>query len=181
MWRNINHRGHKMVICSLYRSRLHVWVHLMPCQCDLFFGLPCPAREDADHHVSYHDVWGKTWRTVSVNEQHLSMRTHFWRTIKCDADILIFTVSSGFYYSADLDVLPVGSSPGVQEITVYVILLMREVLLCWDADHPWAAIASHTQMQRVKTGPIIVLFSLKWTLRQTKGCALTCNAAVVII
>lgn len=87
----------------------------------------------------------------------------------------------GFYSSADLDVLPVGSSPGVQEITVYVILLMREVLLCWDVDHPWAAISSHTQMQRVKTGPIIMLFSLKWTLRQTKGCVLTCNVAVVVI
>lgn len=62
---------------------------------------------------------------------------------------------------AHLDVLPVGSSPGVQEITVYVVFLVREVRFCCNADHPWAAIASHAQMQRVEAGPIVVLFSIK--------------------
>ena len=30
--------------------------------------LPCPARWDADHLVSFRDVSGRTWRRVSVNE-----------------------------------------------------------------------------------------------------------------
>lgn len=64
-------------------------------------------------------------------------------------------------FFARLDILPVRSSPSIQEIIVYVIFLVREVGFCGDVDHPRTAITTHSQMQGVETGPIVVLFSIE--------------------
>lgn len=81
-----------------------------------------------------------------------------------------YSLFKGFnYYFAHLDILPVWPSPGIQKIIVYVIFLVREVCLCCNVDHPRTAISTHTQMQGVETGPIKVLFSIKWSLGETKS------------
>lgn len=64
------------------------------------------------------------------------------------------------------DILPVGSPSGIQEITVYVVFLVREVGFCRNVDHPWSAVATHTQMQRVEAGPIVMLLPIKWSLEE---------------
>lgn len=46
----------------------------------------------------------------------------------------------------DLDILPVGPPSGVQEVGVDVVLLVREVRLCGDVDHPGPAVASQAQV-----------------------------------
>lgn len=66
---------------------------------------------------------------------------------------------------ANLDVLPVGPASGVQEITIDVVFLVSEVGFRSNIDHPWAAIATHAQMQCVEWGPVVVLYSIKKTLR----------------
>lgn len=80
---------------------------------------------------------------------------------------------------SNLDVLPVGPPPGVQEIRVHVVFLVREVRFCGDADHPGAAVAPHTQVQRVETGPVKVLLPIKRRLGDTKRvCQLEFDASI---
>lgn len=62
------------VVVQLQVKRYSVIQLLLCLSMCVTFTLPCPAREDADRLVSSHDVKGRTWRKVSVNEQHLRIR-----------------------------------------------------------------------------------------------------------
>lgn len=73
---DIDLTGHRV---QLQVKRYSVFQLLLCLSMCVTFTLPCRAREDADRLVSSHDVKGRTWRKVSVNEQHLSIRmtAHF--------------------------------------------------------------------------------------------------------
>lgn len=69
-------------------------------------------------------------------------------------------------WGAHLDLLPVGPASGVQEVRVNVVFLVGEVGFRGDVDHPRAAVTTHTQMQHVERGPVVVLSSVKGGLRE---------------
>lgn len=60
-----------------------------------------------------------------------------------------------------LDVLPVGPPPGVHEVVVDVVFLVREVRLRGDVDHPRASVAADPQVQAVEAGPVVVFFPVE--------------------
>ena len=69
-----------------------------------------------------------------------------------------------------LDVLPVGSSPGVEEVAVDVVLLVAEVVLGGQVDHPGTPVATHPQVQGVEARPIKVGLPVEGTLATRVSC-----------